>query len=261
MNAVSPAEKKAESSEAEDDDQGRKPEIAGGIVDHGRAERRFRLPGRRGPCPASMPGAMKLCPMPRARMKVSAPPFTFLSCAMASSKSIDGAAAARHIVRGASAGRRPSRCASTRSASVAGAEPEEGGEAEGEGEADGDALAMDEPGGIVSRDALERVAEGVAEIEQRAVAVLALVAHHHGGLGAAALRHGLVALRAAGEDALPVGLAPVEEARVVDEAVFHHLRIAGAHLAQRQRVEQRRVGQHEARLMEGADEVLAVAAN
>ena len=63
---------------------------------------------------------------------------------------------------------------------------------------------MDEPGRIVARDALERVAEGVAEVEKRAVAFLALVAHHHGGLGPAALRHGLIAFGAALEHAAPM---------------------------------------------------------
>ena len=117
---------------------------------------------------------------------------------------------------------------------------------------------MDEPRRIVARDALERVAEGVAEVEKRAVAFLALVAHHHGGLGAAALRHGLVALGPAVEHAAPLRFAPVEEGGVADQAVLHHLGVARAHLAQRQRVEQRRVGEDEARLVERADEVLAV---
>jgi hypothetical protein len=102
------------------------------------------------------------------------------------------------------------------------------------------------------------MAEGVAEIEQRPVPVLALVAHHHGGLGPAALRHRVVALGAAGENPAPVPLAPAEERLVVDEPVFRDLGIAGAHLAERQGVEERRVGEHQARLMEGADEVLAV---
>ena len=40
------------------------------------------------------------------------------------------------------------------------------------------------------------------------------------------------------------------------QAVFDHLGIAGAELARRQRVEQRGVGQHQRRLVEGADRFL-----
>ena len=102
------------------------------------------------------------------------------------------------------------------------------------------------------------MAEGVAEIEQRAVALLALVAHDEVGLRPAALRHRLVALAAAREDPAPVPLAPGEERRIVDQAVFCDLGIAGAHLARRQGVEKAGVGEDEARLVKGADEVLAV---
>ena len=139
------------------------------------------------------------------------------------------------------------------------AEPEPDREAEGEAHPDRHRLAMDEPGGVVAGHALERVREGVAEVEQRPLAVLALVADDDRGLRPAALGDGVVALRPAGEDPAPVRLAPFEEALVADEPVFHHLGIAGAHLAQRQRVERGGVGEDEARLMEGADEVLAVA--
>ena len=40
--------------------------------------------GRRAPAPGSTSGATKACPMPRTRMKVSLPRFTFLSCAIRS---------------------------------------------------------------------------------------------------------------------------------------------------------------------------------
>ena len=63
----------------------------------------------------------------------------------------------------------------------------------------------------------------------------------------------------AGEQVAPVGVEPFEEVGVAEQAVFHHLGIAGAELALRQRVEQRGVGHHQDRLIERADQVLAVA--
>ena len=64
---------------------------------------------------------------------------------------------------------------------------------------------------------------------------------------------------AAGEDVLPVRLQPGEERGVAEQSVFGDLGIAGAEFALRQRVEQRGVGDHQDRLMEGADQILAVA--
>ena len=74
-------------------------------------------------------------------------------------------------------------------------------------------------------------------------------------------RDRVLARRAAGEHVLPVGFQPGEEAGIAEQAVFGDLGIAGAELALRQRVEQRGVGEHQDRLMEGADQILAVAAN
>src|SRR4051812_44746824 len=54
-------------------------------------------------------------------------------------------------------------------------EPQPGREAEGLGHADRDRLAMDEPGPIIGDHALQRVAEGMAQIEKRPFALLALV--------------------------------------------------------------------------------------
>ena len=66
---------------------------------------------------------------------------------------------------------------------------------------------------------------------------------------------------AAGEHVLPVRLQPGEEGGVAEQPVFGDFGIAGAELALRQRVEQRGVGDHQDRLVEGADQVLAVRAN
>ena len=56
----------------------------------------------------------------------------------------------------------------------------------------------------------------------------------------------------------PVRLQPGEEGGIAEQPVFGDLGIAGAEFALRQRVEQRGVGDHQDRLMEGADQVLAV---
>ena len=48
-------------------------------------------------------------------------------------------------------------------------------------------------------------------------------------------------------------------AEIAEQAVFHHLGVTGAQLALRQGVEQRGVGNHQDRLIERADQVLALA--
>ncbi len=106
-------------------------------------------------------------------------------------------------------------------------------------------------------EALERVAEGVAEIEQRALAALFLVGGDDARLGGAARRDRLQPRRPAGEHRAPVAFEPSEEVAVADQAVFGHLGVAGAELARAQRVEDAGVGEHQRRLVEGADEVLA----
>ena len=106
------------------------------------------------------------------------------------------------------------------------------------------------------------MAEGVAEIEQRAgalsrarrrptIAALAAAACQR-PRGAARRR------RRARSASAPFASSQAKKARIADQPVFHHLGIAGQHLAPRQGVERRGVGQHQARLVEGADQVLAV---
>ena len=58
--------------------------------------------------------------------------------------------------------------------------------------------------------------------------------------------------------AAPLRLAPGEEGGIVDQAVLGDLGIARQQLAPGQGVEHVGVGQHQARLIEGADQVLAV---
>ena len=144
-------------------------------------------------------------------------------------------------------------------------QPAPRGEFERQRHAEPDRLAVQElvgePGG-----GLKRVPECMTQVEQHAVAGLALVAAHDLGLGLHALEHGILARRrriAARGPALeyvpPVLLQPLEEFAVAEQAVLHHLGVAGAELALRQGIEQRGVGDHQDRLVERADQVLAVA--
>ena len=64
--------------------------------------------------------------------------------------------------------------------------------------ADGNAFAVEQPVGKAGRG-LQRVAESMAEIEQRAFAGLALVARDDRGLGAAGGGDGVFARRTAGK--------------------------------------------------------------
>ena len=68
----------------------------------------------------------------------------------------------------------------------------------------------------------------------------------------------MLARGAAREHVRPVGLQPGEEGGVAEQPVFGDLGVAGAEVALGQRVEQRGVGDDQHRLVEGADQVLAV---
>ena len=109
---------------------------------------------------------------------------------------------------------------------------------------------------------LQRVAEGVAEVQQGAAArrpLLPLIVAHDLGLEGAGAQDGLrLDVPVAVGQRRAVLLAPFEEHRVADQPGLHHLRIAGPQLAPVQRAERAGVGQHQARLVEGADQVLAL---
>ncbi|MNX86132.1 hypothetical protein D3C86_1180010 [compost metagenome] len=125
--------------------------------------------------------------------------------------------------------------------------------------ADGDAFAVHQPLAVIIGRRFQRMAEGVAEVEQRAHAVFFLVGHHHIGLGLAAGRNRLDAGGAAGADFIPVLFQPEEEIRLVDQAIFDDFGVTSAELPRAQRIEHRRIRQHQIGLVENADEVLAVA--
>ena len=116
---------------------------------------------------------------------------------------------------------------------------------------------MEQPVGKAGRG-LQRMAEGMAEIEQRALAGFALVARHDRGLGAAGGGDGVFARRAAGENIGVVGLQPGEEGFVAEHAVFGDFGIAGAELARRQRVEHGGIGDHQHRLVKRAEQIFSL---
>ena len=92
---------------------------------------------------------------------------------------------------------------------------------------------MHEPSAVIAGQSLERMREGVTEIEQGAVALFCLVADYHGGLGVAADGNGMSPAGAAGEHIAVMILQPCEKGRIVDQPVFDDLGIARAKLARR----------------------------
>ena len=122
---------------------------------------------------------------------------------------------------------------------------------------DGNAFAVEQAIGEAGHR-FQRMAEGVAEIEQCALAGLTLVARHDRRLGPAGRRDRVLAPCTAGKDIGVVGLEPGEERLVAERAIFGNFGIAGAELARRQRVEHGRVGDNQHRLVKRAEQVLAL---
>ncbi len=136
-------------------------------------------------------------------------------------------------------------------------EPEPSGEIEGQHHAQRHRLAMQEPAAEPGFR-LQSVPEGVTEIQQRAVTLLPLVDGDDRRLHPAAGHHRVpdrVRLQSAQRIAL--AFAPSEEFSIADQAVFDDLGVAGKQLAPRQGRQRVGVGKNQARLVEGADQVLA----
>ena len=104
----------------------------------------------------------------------------------------------------------------------------------------------------------EGMSEGMAQIEQGTLAGFSFVARYDAGFGFAATgdRAGELGT-VSGHHPAAVGFEPFEQRPVAEQTVFHHLGVAGAQLAGRQRVEQRGVGEYRHGLMKRADQVLA----
>ncbi len=137
--------------------------------------------------------------------------------------------------------RRPSQPSATRRASR-------------ERHADADGFAV-QPA-LVAADGLERVAEGVARVQQRAAALLAFVLGDDGGLDLAAAPNRVGQRRGVeAPQVVDVALEPREERGVDDDAVLDDLGEPGSQLSRRQRCERVRIRQDRDRLVEGADHV------
>ncbi len=141
---------------------------------------------------------------------------------------------------------------------LTGAKPQLPGKPKRAGHPDRHRLAVNKARRVVVRQALQGVPEGVAEIEQRPLALLGLVGDHDPRLGRAARRDRLRTRRSAGKDLAPARFEKFEKIPVVDQAVFDHLGVAGAELPLAQRVEGAGIGKDEGGLVERADQVLAV---
>ena len=130
------------------------------------------------------------------------------------------------------------------------------GEPGGQHLADGDGFPVQEF--AVAGNRFERVADGVAEIQDRAQTALGLVLAHHAGFDLAAAGHDRgervrIALEQFGHDLFE----PLEQFAVVNDAVFDDFGQAGPILPHRQRLQRAQVAQHKARLIKRADQILA----
>ena len=124
------------------------------------------------------------------------------------------------------------------------------------GHSDRDRLAVQQA--LVTLEHLDGMSERMAEVQNRPKVSLVLVDRHHPGLQARALvDDAQQQLLVAREHTIGLPFEQFEEPRREDRAGLHHLGEAGAILALRQRQERPDVGEHEARLVEGPDEVLA----
>jgi hypothetical protein len=106
---------------------------------------------------------------------------------------------------------------------------------------------------------LDRMAKGMAEVEQGALTRFALIGDDHLGLVATRTTHRLGKRRSGWRDSSRsrLGSEPFEERQIPDQAVLDDFRQPGPQFPVRQRIQRVRIGQHEARLVESADHVLA----
>src|SRR6185437_9328285 len=127
-----------------------------------------------------------------------------------------------------------------------------------QGHADGDTLAVKQPVGITG-GGLQRVPEGMPQIEQGAVAGLTFVARHDIGLHPAGMGDGMDAgSLIAFKDFETILLKPRKEVGIPQRTVFDDLGIARTQLAGGQSRERIGVRDHDPRLVEQPDQVLAL---
>ena len=102
------------------------------------------------------------------------------------------------------------------------------------------------------------MAESMTQIEQGALARLALIARNNRRFGLAAFGHGLRhCRRIKRQHVSPVFFQPAEKGGITQRAIFDDFRIARANLARRQGFQHIHIGQHQIGLMKSTDEVFA----
>ena len=166
-------------------------------------------------------------------MKRSRPSTTFLSCPISASSAVRLRQIAREYRPDRAFIPIAARCARTRLGASCAQRPSRGRQFEGQRAADRHALAMQQPVGIAGRR-LERVAEGVAEVEKRPLALLGLVAADDAGLhlDRPASPHAGAGPRSPRRPC--AGRSPPASRRTrasPSKPVFHHLAIAGQEIA------------------------------
>ena len=110
----------------------------------------------------------------------------------------------------------------------------------------------------VTEAGFNRVAEGVAEVENRPQALFTLVLADHPGLDLAAALDGIRQGRfVARQQVVEMGFDPAEKGFIGNRAVLDHLGQPGRQLALRQGVERVQIGNHTGRLVKRANHVLA----
>lgn len=105
----------------------------------------------------------------------------------------------------------------------------------------------------------QRMAKGMPQVQQRALpARFELVLADDPRLGRDGMRDRIAArIRVTRQQASAIRLAPIEECGVIDQAIFDDLGITRPHLSRGQRIEDIGVDQHDPRLVERADQILA----
>ena len=102
------------------------------------------------------------------------------------------------------------------------------------------------------------MAEGVAEVEQCALTLFALITQHDLGFEFAGAVDGMGhGCRLQAQQLIEVLFDPVEKHRIEDQRVFDDLGQTRAQFARRQRGQRGGVGHHDRRLVKSTDEVLA----
>src|SRR5258706_14651695 len=112
------------------------------------------------------------------------------------------------------------------------------------------------PPSYISQAGYDGVAEGMFEVQEYAQSAHALVMADDFGLDRDRAHDSVLErVRVAREQAIEVGLEPVEERRVADQAVLDHFGQPREQLALGQGLQRFNAGQHKPGLMKGADQV------